>query len=92
MRAWLSLSSPPSPSLPPDFGSLLLFLHLSSVSSLLCFYSSTNLPSVSPLSPVLFAETVNYFFPHLVEVHNYSAANSFSQKMYNWQTLNSTTP
>lgn len=41
---------------------------------------------------VLFAETVNYFFPRLVEVHNYSAANAFSQKMYNWQTLNSACP
>ena len=38
---------------------------------------------------VLAAETVHYFYPKLVEMHNYSAANSNSQKMYNWQTLNS---
>ena len=38
---------------------------------------------------VLLAETVHYFYPKLVEMHNYSAANSNSQKMYNWQTLNS---
>jgi len=37
---------------------------------------------------VLFAETIAYFYPRLVEVHNYSAANSFTQKMYNWSTLN----
>jgi hypothetical protein len=28
-----------------------------------------------------------HFYPKLVEIHNYSAANSFSQKMYNWNTL-----
>merc|ERR1719277_2473541 len=37
---------------------------------------------------VLFAEVVNNFFPKLVEMHNYSAANSQGQKMYNWNTLN----
>jgi len=37
---------------------------------------------------VLFAEVVNHYFPRLVEMHNYSAANSHSQKMYNWNTLN----
>mmetsp|Transcript_60783 Transcript_60783/g.144812 ORF Transcript_60783/g.144812 Transcript_60783/m.144812 type:complete len:245 (-) Transcript_60783:102-836(-) len=37
---------------------------------------------------VLFAEVVNHFFPKLVEMHNYSSANSHSQKMYNWNTLN----
>mmetsp|Transcript_46462 Transcript_46462/g.107243 ORF Transcript_46462/g.107243 Transcript_46462/m.107243 type:complete len:235 (-) Transcript_46462:69-773(-) len=37
---------------------------------------------------VLFAEVVNNFFPRLVEMHNYSAANSHTQKLYNWTTLN----
>jgi len=37
---------------------------------------------------VLAAELANHFFPKLVELHNYSAANSVSQKMYNWNTLN----
>mmetsp|Transcript_5922 Transcript_5922/g.10723 ORF Transcript_5922/g.10723 Transcript_5922/m.10723 type:complete len:241 (-) Transcript_5922:84-806(-) len=37
---------------------------------------------------VLFAEVVNHFYPRLVEMHNYSSANSHTQKMYNWNTLN----
>lgn len=37
---------------------------------------------------VLYAEMVHYFFPRIVEMHNYSAANSHTQKMYNWSTLN----
>jgi len=37
---------------------------------------------------VLFAEVVNGFFPRLVEMHNFSAANSATTKMYNWNTLN----
>jgi hypothetical protein len=34
------------------------------------------------------AEVVKHFYPHLVEIHNYSAAHSVSQKTYNWNTLN----
>lgn len=37
---------------------------------------------------VLYAELVHHYFPKLVELHNYSAANSTQQKMYNWKTLN----
>eukprot|EP00967_Tisochrysis_lutea_P092303 scaffold133009_cov33-Tisochrysis_lutea.AAC.1 len=37
---------------------------------------------------VLTAEIVHHYFPRLVEIHNYPAANSYSQKMYNWNTLN----
>lgn len=37
---------------------------------------------------VLTAELVNHHFPKLVDLHNYSAANSVSQKQYNWKTLN----
>ncbi|EKX36697.1 hypothetical protein GUITHDRAFT_117123 [Guillardia theta CCMP2712] len=37
---------------------------------------------------VLMAELLNHFYPRIVELHNYSAANALSQKTYNWQTLN----
>lgn len=37
---------------------------------------------------VLTAEIVAHYFPRLVEMHNYPAANSFATKMYNWNTLN----
>ncbi|KAI8475741.1 MAG: hypothetical protein J3K34DRAFT_517162 [Monoraphidium minutum] len=37
---------------------------------------------------VLVAEVVQNFFPRLVELHNYSSANSLQQKLYNWNTLN----
>eukprot|EP00922_Rhytidocystis_sp_ex-Travisia-forbesii_P050726 GHVS01075345.1.p1 GENE.GHVS01075345.1~~GHVS01075345.1.p1 ORF type:complete len:159 (-),score=12.78 GHVS01075345.1:593-1069(-) len=37
---------------------------------------------------VLMAEVVNYTFPRLTHLHNYSAANSRKQKLYNWSTLN----
>ena len=38
---------------------------------------------------VLVAEVVAHYAPRVVELHNYSAANAMSQKMYNWTTLNS---
>ncbi|KAH6586764.1 hypothetical protein BASA61_006440 [Batrachochytrium salamandrivorans] len=34
------------------------------------------------------AEVVKYFIPKLVDLHNYSQANSVSQKVYNWTALN----
>ncbi|KAJ1449359.1 hypothetical protein M885DRAFT_583314 [Pelagophyceae sp. CCMP2097] len=37
---------------------------------------------------VLVAEVVAHYFPRLVELHNYPAANSMQQKLYNWDTLN----
>lgn len=37
---------------------------------------------------VLFAEILNNHFPRLVDMHNYSAANSHTQKLTNWNTLN----
>eukprot|EP00936_MAST-01D_sp_MAST-1D-sp1_P002628 g2628.t1 len=37
---------------------------------------------------VLVAEMVAHYFPRLVELHNYSSANSAQQKAYNWATLN----
>ena len=38
---------------------------------------------------VLVAEVVHHFLPKLVELHNYSPANSTQQKMDNWRTVNS---
>jgi len=37
---------------------------------------------------VLLAEILHHYYPKLVEIHNYSGANSVRQKMYNWATLN----
>ncbi|XP_024533905.1 sperm flagellar protein 1-like [Selaginella moellendorffii] len=37
---------------------------------------------------VLAAEVVAHYCPRLVDIHNYSAANSLAQKIYNWNTLN----
>jgi hypothetical protein len=37
---------------------------------------------------VMLAEVVAAYFPHLVEVHNYPAANNVRQKIYNHETLN----
>eukprot|EP01031_Cornospumella_fuschlensis_P027456 gene27456-33159_t len=37
---------------------------------------------------VLLAEVVSAYFPHLVELHNYTSASSLKHKMYNLETLN----
>ncbi|XP_068597705.1 sperm flagellar protein 1 [Brachionichthys hirsutus] len=37
---------------------------------------------------VMAAEVVKYFFPKLVELHNYIPANSTQQKLSNWRVLN----
>lgn len=37
---------------------------------------------------ILFAEVVAAYFPDLVDLHNYTPANSMKQKMYNFETLN----
>ncbi|XP_039528829.1 sperm flagellar protein 1 isoform X2 [Pimephales promelas] len=37
---------------------------------------------------VMAAEVVKYFFPKLVELHNYTPAHSTQQKLSNWSTLN----
>ena len=34
------------------------------------------------------AETVNFFIPKLVEMHNYMGNNSLEGKKTNWKTLN----
>ena len=38
---------------------------------------------------MLLAEVVAHYYPKLVQLHNYSSANSLSQKAYNWKTINS---
>ena len=45
-------------------------------------------PHTHTCAAVLVAEVVASFFPKLVELHNYSGANSLQQKLYNWNTLN----
>jgi hypothetical protein len=37
---------------------------------------------------VLVAEVCAHYCPRLVQLHNYSAASSAAQKLYNWTTLN----
>lgn len=37
---------------------------------------------------VMVAEVVNYFLPRLIDLHNYTPANSSKQKQNNWDTLN----
>ncbi|KAJ8361636.1 hypothetical protein SKAU_G00181610 [Synaphobranchus kaupii] len=37
---------------------------------------------------VMAAEVVKFYFPKLVELHNYTPANSTQQKLSNWDTLN----
>lgn len=37
---------------------------------------------------VMIAEVVRHFFPRMVDLHNYSPANSKGPKVVNWQTLN----
>jgi hypothetical protein len=37
---------------------------------------------------VLAAETLHFYFPRLVDLHNYPPANSATQKYNNWNTLN----
>jgi hypothetical protein len=38
--------------------------------------------------PVLAAEVLAHFYPRMIELHNYTPANSKAQKMDNWHTLN----
>jgi len=41
---------------------------------------------------VLFAEVIHHYHPRLVDLHNFSPANSLQAKMYNWRTLGSEFP
>ena len=38
---------------------------------------------------ILTAEVVHHFIPRLVDMHNYSPANSIQHKTDNWRALNS---
>lgn len=37
---------------------------------------------------VLMAETIHYYYPRLIEIHNYPATHSIKSKLANWKTLN----
>lgn len=37
---------------------------------------------------VMMAEIIKHACPNLVDLHNYPAAHSTTQKLYNWNTLN----
>lgn len=43
---------------------------------------------VSSFNLVLLAEIIHHYFPTIIELHNYSNASGKSQKLYNWNTLN----
>ena len=43
---------------------------------------------IFPFSLVMAAEIVHHFFPRIIEIHNYPAANSTTQKLDNWRLLN----
>ena len=38
----------------------------------------------------MIAEIIKHYIPRIVDLHNYIPASSVSQKLYNWETLNST--
>jgi hypothetical protein len=39
-------------------------------------------------SLVACAELIHSYIPKVIDLHNYSPANSTTQKLYNWNTLN----
>lgn len=41
-----------------------------------------------PYPSVLVAELIKFYFPKMVEMHNYVPANSLQQKLNNWGHLN----
>jgi len=53
---------------------------------------SRHRPRERVASAVMLAEVIGHYFPKLVQMHNYSAANSIKQKMYNWSTLSRESP
>eukprot|EP00158_Paraphelidium_tribonemae_P001860 Partr_v1_DN24884_c0_g1_i1_m29688 putative sperm flagellar 1 len=42
---------------------------------------------ISSFGIVMMAEVIRHFQPKLIDMHNYTPANSISQKLYNWNTL-----
>lgn len=66
---------------------LLCGVWLKTLSVYLLFWDLT----ASPLNScclVMAAEVVKYFLPKLVDLHNYTPANSTQQKLSNWNVLN----
>ncbi|XP_044119310.1 sperm flagellar protein 1 isoform X3 [Neovison vison] len=60
-----------------------------STSSHYSFSLTSLLPSMSaPIPSVLVAEVIKFYFPKMVEMHNYVPANSLQQKLSNWGHLN----
>lgn len=57
-----------------------------------CFFGAVEKGIQNPASPaqtlLTSAQVVAYYFPKLVDLHNYAAANAVRQKVYNWNTLN----
>ena len=78
-----SIASPPTPTHTTHTPRNLISHRLSPL-----FTSSHPFDAVVSWRAVLVAEVIAHFYPRLVELHNYSSANSLSQKMYNWNTLN----
>ncbi|XP_024895748.1 sperm flagellar protein 1 isoform X3 [Pteropus alecto] len=44
--------------------------------------------ALTPTASVLVAEVIKFYFPKMVEMHNYVPANSLQQKLSNWSHLN----
>ncbi|XP_017364270.1 sperm flagellar protein 1 isoform X2 [Cebus imitator] len=55
---------------------------------LLLPYPCPHLPCLLPTLSVLVAEVIKFYFPKMVEMHNYVPANSIQQKLSNWGHLN----
>lgn len=56
--------------------------------SIACIYEPLQVMNSCFWFVVLAAEVVNHYFPKIVDLHNYSPANSTNQKLENWRTLN----
>jgi hypothetical protein len=65
-----------------DGGKSLVFIFFFSKSTTNVFLITTRTRAT-----VMMAELIKHFRPKLVEMHNYSAANSSKKKKYNWMTL-----
>ena len=74
-----------------QFASSLLFIHKSQFvrwwALILMTPVGWTLSDSQFCSPVLAAEIVAHFFPHIVELHNYSAYNRVESKIANWKLL-----
>lgn len=41
-----------------------------------------------PIKLAMVAEIIKYNWPKIIDLHNYVPANSLTNKIYNWDTLN----